>query len=461
MNKGIVKTGIEALGSVNWGTHIAQFYETKQDLADALLRYLKAGLKNNELCIWVTSEGLDEEEAKQRLNTAIPDFIRCYEAGQIVLTSYKEVYLRDGVFSLQQAGDYWLPLLEPALGENYGGVRVVSDIDWLRREDWDTFIKYEAQLHRVLNCYRMVALCAFPFELLTLGEALAVSRNHHITLFTGRDSSLVLRNAGEKQHFCRLMRKGQLTSLQQAFLTTGLAGLKEEEIVELLLSTCLPSGLAKKKAKQYLENFGSLGELLAASPKELERVGVAQAYMLLIRLLQSLPAEVLRRKIISKPVCTSPQDVLEYLSSSMKELEKEVLKVIYLNNRSEIVDIEDIFGGDPSSVAINFRGVQENAIKSKASGIILVHNHPSGDPTPSRTDHRLTRDLVFTGIILQIKVLDHIIIGDHNYFSFNEEGLIEKYEDSFLNLKIKSTLAHTDSHYRISPKPFKPFSILK
>ena len=66
----------------------------------------------------------------------------------------------------------------------------------------------------------------------------------------------------------------------------------------------------------------------------------------------------------------------------------------------EIVDIEDIFGGDTSSVAINFRNIQENAIQSKASGIIFVHNHPSGNPTPSGTDHQLTRDLVFMGIIL-------------------------------------------------------------
>jgi DNA repair protein RadC len=379
-----------------------------------------------------------------------------------VLASYEEVYLRDGVFSLQRAGDYWSPLLEPALGRGYDGVRVVSDIDWLRREDWDTFIKYEAQLHRVLNCYRMVALCAFPFELLTLGEALAVSRNHHVTLFTGRDSSLILRNADEnQQYFFRLKKKRRLTSLQQAFLTKGLGGLKEEEIVELLLSTCLTPRLAKKSARQYLKNFGSVSELLAASSEELDRMGVAQDCIILIRLLQSLPTEILRRKIVSKPICTSPQDVLEYLSSSMRELEREVLKVIYLNNRSEIVEIEDVFGGDISSVAINFRGIQESAIRNKASGIILVHNHPSGDPTPSRTDHQLTRDLIFTGIILQIKVLDHIIIGDHNYFSFKKEGLIEKYEDSFLNLKIRSTLVHADKPSRKSAKPSNPFVIQK
>jgi DNA repair protein RadC len=69
---------------------------------------------------------------------------------------------------------------------------------------------------------------------------------------------------------------------------------------------------------------------------------------------------------------------------------------------------------------------------------MFVHNHPSGDPTPSKSDKLLTRDLVFMGYILQIKVLDHIIIGENRYFSFADEGLIEKYEDSFLNLRIKS-----------------------
>jgi len=113
------------------------------------------------------------------------------------------------------------------------------------------------------------------------------------------------------------------------------------------------------------------------------------------------------------------------------------MKVIYLNSRSQIIDTVNLFEGTISGININIREVIESAITHSAGAVIFAYNHPSGDPAPSKTDKKLTRDLVFVGNILQISVLDHIIVGGNKYFSFADEGLIQKFEDDFLNMKIK------------------------
>jgi DNA repair protein RadC len=229
-----------------------------------------------------------------------------------------------------------------------------------------------------------------------------------------------------------------MTTLQERFIRSGFEGLSEREAIELLLSLALPHREAKKKAKECIESFANLRGFLSASPRELERLGITPPCMLYIKLLHELPAEVLRQKIVEQPSCQSSQDIFDYLNYSMRDRQNEVFKAIYLNNRNQIIDIADLFEGSLDSIPIRPRDIVESAINHHATALIFAHNHPAGDPTPSKQDKQLTRDLVFVGSILQIKVLDHIIIGDSHYFSFADQGLIEKYEDSFLSLKIRA-----------------------
>jgi DNA repair protein RadC len=121
----------------------------------------------------------------------------------------------------------------------------------------------------------------------------------------------------------------------------------------------------------------------------------------------------------------------------MRDLKKEIIKAIYLNSQNQIIDIKDFSQGTVDSTFIYPREVVEGAIKSNAVSLVLVHNHPSGNPEPSQSDRLLTRDLVFTANMLQMKLLDHIIIGDNRYFSFAGQGWIEKCEMDLLNLKNK------------------------
>jgi len=130
----------------------------------------------------------------------------------------------------------------------------------------------------------------------------------------------------------------------------------------------------------------------------------------------------------------------------MRDLQKEVFKAIYLKSRNQIIDTEDLFEGTLEGIPIHPREIVESVIKHSAAAVIFVHNHPSGNPTPSKSDIRFTRDLVFMGNIIEVKVLDHIIIGGNEYFSFADEGLIRKYEDSFLNLKIRGVFDSGAGH---------------
>ncbi len=191
-----------------------------------------------------------------------------------------------------------------------------------------------------------------------------------------------------------------------------------------------------------------LSGFLAASPQELERLGLTPRSIFSIKVLRELPAEVLKKKIIEQPFYKSSQEVFDYLYYSMRDLKKEVLKAIYLNSRNQIIDAEDLFEGTLESIPIRPREIVEGVIEHSAVSVIFVHNHPSGDPAPSKSDTRFTRGLVFMGGIIEVKVLDHIIIGGNKYFSFADEGLIEKYEYNFLNLRIRGVFDSGVSYQR-------------
>jgi len=233
--------------------------------------------------------------------------------------------------------------------------------------------------------------------------------------------------------------KSQYTVSGQIF-KVDLESLDDCEVVELLFSLVLPNREYKKQAKKCIEHFGNLRGVIEASPKELQQSEVAPAGIACIRLISEIPVRVLKQRIAGKPIYQSSQDVFNYLYYSMRGLKNEVLKVIYLNGRNQIIEVLDLFEGMIDNAPVSPRQIVESAVRHRAVSMIFAHNHPSGDPTPSRSDKQITRDLVFLGSILQIKVLDHIIIGDNSHFSFCNEGLIEKYEDSFLMLRMKAAL---------------------
>lgn len=231
---------------------------------------------------------------------------------------------------------------------------------------------------------------------------------------------------------------GHRKRLREKFIKSGLSGFYDYEIVELLLSLGTPRKDCKPPAKEALKRFKTLRGVLEATPEELQQIdGIGAHSAFGFKLMQEVAREFLKEKIIDKPICKSAQEIFDYLYHSMRDLKKEVFKAIFLNSQNQILETENLFEGTINSSAISPREVVASALKNNAVSLIFVHNHPSGNPEPSQSDKELTKDLVYVGSIVRIRVLDHIIIGDNRYSSFASDGLIEQYELDFLNLKMR------------------------
>ncbi len=234
------------------------------------------------------------------------------------------------------------------------------------------------------------------------------------------------------------LSEGHRKRLRDRFIKSGLTGFADYEIVELLLTLGSPRKDCKQPAKEAINRFKTLRGVLEADPKKLQEInGIGPHNAFGLKLVQEVAREFLKEKIIDLPVYQSSQQVFEYLYHSMRDLKKEIFKVLLLSSKNQIMETYDLAEGTVDSSYIELREVMESAIKHNAVSLIFAHNHPSGFPEPSTGDREITRDLVFAAAIMHLKVLDHIIIGNNRYYSFAGEGLISRYEMEFLNLKIK------------------------
>ena len=230
--------------------------------------------------------------------------------------------------------------------------------------------------------------------------------------------------------------EGHRKRLREKFGQSGLSAFLDYEIVELLLTLGTPRKDCKPQAKEAINRFKTLRGVLEAPPEELQKIkGITAHNTFVIKFVQEVAEESLREQLLNKPYCKSSKEVFDYLCLSMRDLKKEVFKVMFLNSQNQIIEIEDLFEGTLNVSAVYPREIIQSAVKHKATGLIFVHNHPAGNPQPSDNDKQLTRDLVSACNIMQINVLDHIIIGDNRYFSFADAGLMEEYNINFLNLK--------------------------
>ena len=234
----------------------------------------------------------------------------------------------------------------------------------------------------------------------------------------------------------------EITVLQQRFMEEGLGNFSLREIIELGLSFSFPEEEAHRLASVISAKNHSLRSLFSHSASEVIDRGGDPRLALFMEFGKQFCRSLFCEKLNSRPVCKTSRDVLDYLCYDMGYLRKEIFRVVYLDQRFSVIDCKDIREGDVSSVAVNSRQIIDSTIRTGASALIFAHNHPSGSLEPSFHDRQLTRDMVLAGCVLKIKVLDHLIIGDNGYFSFAGEGLIEDYENAFLDLTLKHRHAY-------------------
>jgi DNA repair protein RadC len=228
--------------------------------------------------------------------------------------------------------------------------------------------------------------------------------------------------------------RGHRQRLREKFLQGGLDGFLEYEIIELLLALGTPRRDCKRQAKEALREFRTLGGVLEASPLDLQRIkGIGPHNVFGLKFVQEVSRRFLRERMMSRTYCRSSREVFDYLYHALRDLRREKFKVLFLDAKNQILEEKTLFEGTVDSSAIYPREIIKDALRFEASSLIFVHNHPSGDPEPSLCDKEITRDLVGAARLMQIKVLDHIIIGNNCFFSFSDHGLIEEYEFQFLH----------------------------
>lgn len=228
--------------------------------------------------------------------------------------------------------------------------------------------------------------------------------------------------------------EGHRARLREKFLRFGLTGFLDYEIVELLLAIGTPRRDCKAAARLALKEFKSLRGVLEAPAEELVRVpGIGPRNVFGLKFVHEVARRFLKDRMMSRPVCRSSQEVYEYLFHSMRDLKKEQFKVIFLDPKNQVIEEKTLFEGTVDASAVYPREVIKDALRFGATSLIFAHNHPSGDPEPSACDKEITRDLIFAARVVQLRVLDHIVIGNNRYFSFADRGLIRDYDTLFLS----------------------------
>ena len=217
---------------------------------------------------------------------------------------------------------------------------------------------------------------------------------------------------------------GHRERLRARFLTAPDA-LPDYELLELILFRSIPRRDVKPLAKELIARFGGFSEVLSATPERLLEVsGVSDSIVTELRILREAGLRMARAAVIEKEVISSWQELLDYCSASMAHNPIEQFRILFLDRKNVLIADEVQQKGTVDHTPVYPREVVKRALELNASALILVHNHPSGDPTPSGADIEMTRRIAETAKPLGIELHDHLVVGKNRHASFRSLGLI-------------------------------------
>mgnify|MGYP005861350643 CR=1 FL=1 len=218
---------------------------------------------------------------------------------------------------------------------------------------------------------------------------------------------------------------GHRQRLRTRFLAKGGDALSDYELLELLLGLAIPRRDVKPLAKALLRKFGGFAGVISAESSQLAEVaGLGPAAVAALKSVQAGAARLTREQMLAKPVLSNWQALLDYCRATMAHQPREQFRILFLNQKNVLTHDELMQEGTINHAPVYPREVMRRALELSATAIILVHNHPSGDPTPSRDDIAMTKEIIEAGKRLGIAVHDHLVIGRHGHASFKSLGLI-------------------------------------
>jgi len=219
--------------------------------------------------------------------------------------------------------------------------------------------------------------------------------------------------------------QGHYARLRQRFFSSGIDGFLDYEVVELLLKLADNRRDQKITAKLLLNTFKSLRGVLEASPEQLKKIkGIGDANIFGLKLVQSVARRYLKEQIIGEEFIQSSENVLDYLRHNLRDRGREVFLVMLLNGRNQVLDIVELFEGTLTTSAVYPREVIKLILEKDAAAVIFVHNHPSGNPNPSKDDQNLTQKLKAACSTIDVQLHDHLIIAGNDYTSMADKGMV-------------------------------------
>lgn len=217
---------------------------------------------------------------------------------------------------------------------------------------------------------------------------------------------------------------GHRKRIKDKYEQSGVVGWHDYEIVELVLSYAIPRKDTKPIAKELIKQFKTIAGVLDADPKALQRIeGLSSHSTTLLKLIKDLAMIYQKQGLAKKDLLASPQLVYEYLKVNLKGLAQEEFWIVLLDTRNQLIATETVGKGVVNQAIVFPRQVVERALYHHACAVIISHNHPAGSLTPSKEDLNLTQAINQALKTVDIKLLDHIIVGGNEYLSFREQGI--------------------------------------
>jgi DNA repair protein RadC len=231
--------------------------------------------------------------------------------------------------------------------------------------------------------------------------------------------------AGGPSRGAEAHRHAHRDRLRRRFTEGGADAVPEYELLEMILYRAIPRGDTKPLAKRLLKRFGDLNHVLAAPPPRLKEVeGVGERVVFELKLTEAVGHRMARAKVLKKPLLGSWDALLDYCQTAMAHRDLEQVRVLYLDRKNVLIADEAQADGTVDHVPVYPREVVKRALELNASALILVHNHPSGDPAPSRADIDMTYAIRDAAEVLGLVLHDHLVIGKARHVSFRSEGYL-------------------------------------
>jgi DNA repair protein RadC len=220
-------------------------------------------------------------------------------------------------------------------------------------------------------------------------------------------------------------QSGHRERLRERFLDGGAGAIPDYEMMELVLFAAIPRRDVKPLAKQLIAQFGSFAEVIAASrPRLLEVPGLGESAVTQLKIIEAAALRLSRTQLLNRPALSSWPALIDYCTAAMARAPHEEFRVLFLDRKNILVADEVQARGTIDHTPVYPREIVKRALELGATAIILVHNHPSGDPTPSRADIEMTREVVAAAKALKIAVHDHLVVGRSGHASFKSLGLL-------------------------------------